>query len=281
MNDVPGRQAGFNALSRGQWANFAGHRRVVAEVLGNGKGRLCVLGVGNGNDLDLKAILKKYREVHLVDLDAEALANGVARQGFAGQSGLVLHGGLDLTGMVPAFARWTPETEITSVILDSLIQVPEALVCPALPGPFDVVASTCLLSQLIGNAFHAVGDRHPRFLEVVRAIRAGHLRLLTALSAPGGSAVLITDVVSSETVADLGSIPESDLKARLRDVGRTRNHFYGVNPDELMIMHERDPVLKERVAGREAIGPWRWNLHDRVYLVFALRYAIRSGFLRP
>src|SRR5205807_503770 len=81
---------------------------------------------------------------------------------------------------------------------------------PALPGPYERVASTCLLRPLLGNAFHAVGDRHPRFPDLVRAIRAGHLNLLGRLLAPGGTAVLVTDVISSDELPTLRSLPESD-----------------------------------------------------------------------
>ena len=42
---------------------------------------------------------------------------------------------------------------------------------PVLAGPYDVVASTCLLSPLIGNAFHSIGESHPQFMAMVQAIR--------------------------------------------------------------------------------------------------------------
>ena len=92
MNDIKGRQSGFNAESRDQWDAFSGHREKVSAILGAGAdpcpGRLCVLGAGNCNDLDLAALLRAHREVHLVDLDAEALAQGVERQGVADRPGL-------------------------------------------------------------------------------------------------------------------------------------------------------------------------------------------------
>ena len=78
MNDPRGRQSGFNAESRDQWNAFSGHRQKVSALLGAGAepraGRLCVLGAGNCNDLDLASLLQAHREVHLVDLDAVALA---------------------------------------------------------------------------------------------------------------------------------------------------------------------------------------------------------------
>jgi len=46
------------------------------------------------------------------------------------------------------------------------------------------VASTCVLSQLIEVVIQSVGVAHPRFLELVQAVRIGHLRLLMHLVAP-------------------------------------------------------------------------------------------------
>src|SRR5947209_20163185 len=100
--------------------------------------------------------------------------------------------------MLAAPAAWPPLGPVSDPELEALVDWPHRRVGLALPGPFDVVASTCLLSQLIGNAFHSIGEAHPRFPEVVRAIRLGHLRLLATLARPGGRVVLVTDVVSSD-----------------------------------------------------------------------------------
>ena len=51
---------------------------------------------------------------------------------------------------------------------------------------------------------------------------------------------------------------------------RDRSYFHGLNPEVLASIVEQDPVLSARVAGTESIAPWRWRLHERVYLVWAL-----------
>lgn len=53
-----------------------------------GGARLCVLETGNGNDLELSALLAEYRAVHPVDLDARALESAVISQGAASHPGL-------------------------------------------------------------------------------------------------------------------------------------------------------------------------------------------------
>lgn len=279
MNDPTGRQVAFNAASRDQWGAFEGHRRRVTSLLTAGaepgRSRLCVLGAGNGNDLDLPVLLAAHREVHLVDLDADALARGARAQGVADAPNLHRHGGLDLTAMLDAVASWTPRTPIGPGDLAALAGWPSQRVPLALPGGFDVVASTCLLSQLIGNAFHAVGEAHPQFLPLVQAIRAGHLRLMTSLAAPGGTPVLITDVTSSDTLPELPRLDESSLPALLPRLARERNYFHGVNPAVLPTLFRLDPDLSGRATDLETVAPWRWRLHDRVYLVMALTW--RAG----
>lgn len=272
MNELEARQARFNAESRGQWDHFAGHRERVLALLGAGAGasRLCVLGAGNANDLDLPALLRSHREVHLVDLDAEALERGAARQGVAARPTLYRHGGLDLTGMLGAIARWSPTAPIPDADLEALVAWPGHRVGLALPGPFEVVASTCLLSQLVGHASHAVGDRHPRFAEAVRAVRLGHLRLLAALTAPRGRAVLITDVVSSENLPEVGTVPEADLAGLLARLAGRRGLIHGVRPADLLAVLRDDPITSSGFPSVHLIPPWRWQLHERSYLVWAV-----------
>jgi hypothetical protein len=278
-----GRHLEFNAQSRGLWEGFTDHRARVTrqlEVSGQpGRSRLCILGAGNCNDLDLPALLKAHGEVSLVDLDHEALARAVERQRVSTHPSLHRLAGIDLTGMLDRFAAWSTTTPIPPRDLTALVEEPTRRVLPALPGPFDLVASTCLLSPLIGNAFHSVGETHPQFMAVVQSIRAGHLRLLARLAAPGAQALLITDVISSERCPELPDWPDAELPERLAALGRDRNHFHGLSPDVLWSTFEDDPVLHALVAERESLPPWRWRLHNRVYLVWAIRFKTAPGLL--
>jgi len=275
MNDPRRRQARFNAGSRGQWSGFEGHRREVSALLGPegrpGISRLCVLGAGNGNDLDLPALLASHREVHLVDLDPTALDHAAGHQAVAGTPALRCFGGLDLTGLLDAIAGWSPTTPIGPRDLEALVEWPARRVGLALPGPYDVVASTCLLSPLIGNASVALGERHPRFEAVVGAIRLGHLRLLAGLTAPGGTSVLISDVTSTDHHPTLASAPDASLPSLLARLCREGGLIRGVNPAEVIAAIRGDPALSARVAGLEPVRPWRWRLFAREYLVWAVR----------
>ena len=267
MNPLAMRQVELNLTTDDRWDAFAEHRGVVTELLTSGAtggtSRLCVLGAGNANDLDLPLLLQRHQEVHLVDLDGEALARGVARQGLADSPAVVRHGGLDVTGVF--------DEPFESAEVSALSEAPLRRVLPALPGPFDVVASTCLLSQLTRAVGQAVGERHPRFVELIQAVRAGHLQLLLQLTAPGGVAVLITDVVSSETFSALTSTPREALPGLLPDLARSRNFFHGVNPFVIEPLFHTLPELTRLVTEVQPIDPWRWSLGPRSYLVWAVK----------
>jgi len=269
------RQQKFNASSHNQWDGFEAHRVRVARVIQQSRAtstdRLCILGAGNCNDLDLPLLLKDLSEVVLVDLDAEALQRGVRKQGSELGPHLRVISGLDLTGMLDRVSKWTARGRVTDQDLADLCMRPTQSVRPTLPAPFDLVASTCLLSPLLGNAHDTIGEAHPRFMEVVQALRTGHLRLLAELTAPGGTFLLITDVVSSTILPTIKTVPDSQLPSLLEEAKSQRNHFHGLNPEYLWASFETDPVLKSLVTHREALPPWRWSLHDRVYLVWAIR----------
>src|SRR5438105_5063893 len=75
-------QARQNRTTRNQWQLYGSHRREIEKLIvpESRGGRLCVLGAGNCNDLDLQWLIDAYREVHLVDLDPAALEGAIRRQ---------------------------------------------------------------------------------------------------------------------------------------------------------------------------------------------------------
>jgi hypothetical protein len=70
------------------WERFRDHReRVTAEILALAPGgsaarggRLCLLGAGNANDLDLGAVAARFDKAHLVDIGPAALERATERQ---------------------------------------------------------------------------------------------------------------------------------------------------------------------------------------------------------
>ena len=121
-------------------------------------GRLCVLGAGNCNDLDLPRLAERFAEIHLVDLDATAVTQAVKRQGMEGSAKVHIRAPVDLTGIADSLATWcrakTSQDQIDAVIRRA-VDAPVAL-----KGPFDVVLSPCILSQIVGYARLALGSAH-------------------------------------------------------------------------------------------------------------------------
>ncbi len=266
MNPLAAAQAEGNAESRERWDLFGGHREHVTELLCDaGRGRLCVLGAGNCNDLDLPKLLASFREVHLVDPDAAALEQGVARQGVAGQPALRLHGGIDVSGMFDVMGGWSAVTPVQDTDLLACVRRPAERVAPALPGPFDVVASVCLLSQLLSAIGSTITREHARYPELLFAVRGGHLNLLLHLLRPGGTGFLVTDVVSSETLPDLAG---ADLTA----LAATGNFFDGLNPVVLESLFRTAPALAGGLVEVTTFPAWRWEFGPRAYLVWAVRF---------
>jgi hypothetical protein len=270
MNPLVQRQQEHNQQTREGWERFAEHRRRVTELLlpvtPTGKS-LCVLGAGNSNDLDLARLTAAYAEVHLVDLDAEALAAGIQHQRPSQSDRIRSHGGADLSGILQRLAE-------NGEIQDS---IEAALAAPRpLDESFDTVASVCLLSQLIHSVVLTLGAEHPRFLDVLTAVRLRHLRMMQELLKPGGTAVLVTDVVSSDTCPALVTVSEAQLPALVRQLIESRNFFHGLNPAVIAQLLRSDPQLAPRIEDLQFVPPWRWDLGPRQYAVYVVQWKARA-----
>ena len=267
------QQFDSNARSRAAWRHFAPHRRKVTDLAlwaGLTRRRLLVLGAGNCNDLELAELAEAYEEVHLVDLDSEALDAGLAAQGLSTSETLLCHGGIDLTGALPLLERYleTPPHELEA---EGLVQTLAAAEPPLPEGPFDAVISTCLLTQMIDAVTEALGAEHPSLPEVVIALRRRHLELMVARTAAGGQAVLVSDMVSSETVPGLAETPPEELKPLVQRLLEERNFFTGANPLAILQSLADEPALKARLENAALAEPWLWQQGEtRSYLVFAL-----------
>lgn len=232
-------------------------------------GRFGALGAGNCNDLELPRLLDAFNDVHLVDIDARALTAAAERQGVAGVAGLHLHAPVDLTGIADIVSGWK-QSRPTVADVEQAVRVSNAAASPDLGGSFDVVLSSCLLSQLVGYATDSLGgDRHPGFRELVVAIRSRHLRVMLDLLAPGGSGLLICDLVSSDSLDELPRVPEHELSGLIGKLARDRNFFSGLFPDALLAACKVEP----RMTHVRLLSPWLWRLGPRrSFLVYAIRF---------
>ena len=261
----------FNRNSADGWQLFADHRsRVTALLLEQQaapqSGRLAVLGAGNCNDLDLPALSSSFTEVHLVDLDSEALTRGLARLPPELTARLTKHAPVDVTGALHRLAEFRGP-EASGAALEELLTSGVRAVTSALPGNFDVVLSTGLLSQIMHTCRLALGDA-PSLQAVAHMLALAHMRALLALCRPGGRAVLVTDTVSSETYPLEELWADKPPLAHLDHLEATDNLFTGTAPKYLRRQLTRDPELARMIQPPvRLVEPWLWRLGPNVTLV--------------
>ncbi len=263
-----------NLSTRDCWDGYAHHRSVVTELLvrvsSSDEGSLCVLGAGNCNDLDLQQLQHTFSEIHLVDLDDEAISEGVHRQLPREQSKLHQHGNCDITGITHLLANWSSESVPTNDALDACLTELAQLPQLGLSNAFDVVASVCVLTQLFDSVVETLGESHPRFIDFVTAIRTQHVRLMLNMLRPGGIGILITDVVASTTLPQLLTISDADLLPTISRAINERNFFTGTNPAVLQSLFHTQPEIAPQVARVRLSPPWRWQLLNKVHAVYAV-----------
>lgn len=276
-----------NLQSRDAWGLFGSHRRHVTRLLVEtiaqagvaGGARLCLLGAGNCNDLDLARLTPPCAEIHLVDLDGEALVEGLARQAPPHADRIRLHGDVDLSGLLgrlPVTFRSAPLGDEAN--RESLVQAAlEARPGRSLPAPFDIVASVCLLSQLLEPEVVAVAPNPRLHLPLIQALRLRHLQLLVEWLRPGGRGLLVTDIVSSVTCPTLASTPTEALPALLRQLVAQQNFFTGLNPGVIEQQLRTAPNVGDRLENVVALPPWLWDLGPRVYAVCAWSFVKMSN----
>lgn len=277
-------QARANESTREHWNYFASHRAEIQKLVipallagANGGGTLCVLGAGNCNDVDLRALSAAFREIILVDIDGAALAAAVRRQGVAGAAGIQLRGGVDLTGIADLFPVWERSAPSREAVSRAARRAMEAA-APDVGGPFDVVLSPCLLSQLVGYASDVLGRGHSGRLELLLALRTRHLRMLVDLIKPGGTGVVACDVASSTGNPELLGMRKEKLAGYLDRLAYTDRGFDGLSPLAMKSALSGDPLVAPLVGSVQQVAPWLWRLGPaRTFLVYGLRLRKSAG----
>ena len=260
-----------------EWALFAAHRaRFSAELLAaapSSGGRLCVLGAGKCNDLDLDRLAETFSEIHLVDLDPTALAHGVARQAPATRQKLKPHAPVDLSPLSgKRVSKWQRKPP-TRAELEAAEASTLAAIVSRLPGPFDVVASACVLTQVSFALRKALGEGHSMLGAIRASIMLTHLRELVSLTKIGGSCLFTSDLVSSSTYPLDRLPPDRSLTEVMREIVASGTSYFAAHPQLIREMLHHDAELAERAGEPEPIDPWLWTGPlERTYLVYGLRF---------
>lgn len=274
MDRLSQEQQRRNAESAMAWTLYSPHRERVTQILLDARSpsatRLCLLGAGNLNDFYLPLLMSVFQELVLVDIDADAVQRGLTQQGFARDERIQIFAPTDLTGIYAELSSITlgqpASGELIERCLDTLRQPPNLF----LETPCDVVASVGLLTQLIDAVSKTVGDSHPRFWDVVSAVRLQHLLLMLGLTKTGGAAVLVTEVVSTDSCPALNAVGVAGLESLLLKTIADRNFFTGTNPAALHQLLKTEPRLAMQLARIEFSTPWLWPFIARTYAVYAV-----------
>ncbi|MGB7325964.1 MAG: hypothetical protein WBD31_13900 [Rubripirellula sp.] len=263
-----------NRQSRDDWDSFADHRASVTGLIQavgrrrdlDGKSdneSLVVLGVGNGNDIDLPSLVRRYDSTTVVDLDDEAVEHCRSRLSADVSAVVDTVSPVDLSGVLGRL----PSCDADSSDWDDWSQQarnPD----PAGVPMGDVVVSTCLISQLLDTVISGLPPDHPRLAGAMLSVRDGHLNLLSRLTKPGGTLVLITDMVSSDTLPQLNRASRIEMPTLVRAAVETQNFFTGLNP--AVLMHKLSSPENGRATSTAIHGPWRWQLGPRLFAVIAI-----------
>ena len=224
-----------------------------------GRGKIAVLGAGNCNDLDLKELALSFQEIHLFDLDLVSMADGVSRQRPGDTSKIQLHDEIDLSGRAWRTPSSGPDRDSEEI-------------CPAENSGFDLVISTCVLSQLMETVGKLdLGDRAER--ELMLRVRDRHLSLMSGLVASGGTGVVVTDMASSGCASDLVECPESKASELMGSLIRTGSCFTGLSPGAVSEALGQAAAVSGRIQDPKFTQPWLWQLDEaRRFLVYALSF---------
>ena len=227
-----------------------------------------MLGAGNGSDLDLPALAARFATLHLVDVDGEALERCRAGAPAAVQDRLALHPDVDLSGFAACLDEWG-EAFPSEPELGRAAQPAIHDVLRRLGRTFDLVVSTCALSQLAVPYHRAWLLPAPAWAALHAAITAVHLAAIAGATKPGGTGILIFDVLSSKAAPALRELAPADAPAfaarHVAEGGR-------LEPDPAGLL-ARLAGLGRLVASPRLTDPWLWNIGAETQLVYGLAFA--------
>lgn len=273
-----------NVMGQGDWELYAHHRAQQTNAIlqqAPAGGRAIFLGAGNCNDLDLERLAAHLGELHLVDIDAQALARAAARQSEATQATLHLHGGVELTGLLGRLSDKKRPLDTFNAI-EAALQPATTDVLNKLPRDFDLAVSCCVATQLYFGLNKVVKQTDPMLVSIRHAGLVVHLRTLGHLVKPGAAVLLVNDVLSTESypVDELQGQGDggNELVEKLEELCNQVTVFEAGNPIIIKRILRRDVGLRGFLELPQVTAAWLWTGPlSRTYLVYAMRMQRAPG----
>lgn len=289
-----------NQRTRDCWDAYTLHRQRVTQLVCDAarglpaRSSLCVLGPGNLNDLDLGAVLRAFATIDLVDCDADAVQAGVNRQLTRTDidARVRIHPPTDLSGVGLCDSTRTP-SEMADMGRELIRRLAEASPLSGdnealrrrrdsyavlLRSQYDVVISTCVLSQLVRPIHEHFGRDNDIVQSVRRLVIDNHLKLVAALLKDNGHGLVVTDMAGSAAGApEITAAAESDIEELGRCLIQERRYYSDLSPQELIDV-TAGADLAQHIALARVTSFWRWRISDDVqYVCYALDFLQRSG----
>ena len=274
--DARARAMAFAASINGRfpdnWQRYASHRRQLMQLVeGAGfGGKLAVFGAGNAADLELDWLVQRFDEVHLVDLDEQALARACVRHAVSKPERLIVHGGVDLSGLLQHLDDWGDAFPEPQLLARAALEATGELVKKL--GRFDVTLSTCVLSQLALPFRRTWVASRTSWAHLTSVIMSIHLGTLVGSTERAGA--LACDVQTSQrtpALDDYRERPAADLDAFVREQVRLGALALHPDPNSLLGWF-RAPGLAAAVAEARVLPPWLWDLGEVRQLVYGLGF---------
>ena len=257
------------------WAGYAGHREHLAALISELPlgGELCVFGAGNCNDLQLERLSEQFSEVHLVDLDGEALVRARDRQGSAVRAKITLHADVDCSGMIDLLDAWGEHFPDRAELGRSAVAAAQAIV-RGLGRNFPAVVSACVLSQLAVPFQRAWVKSRANWGDLLGTISAIHLATLAGSVRPGGRGLIVCDVASSKDSPALAEQRGRGAEELQEFVESTlAQGGLQLRPDPRALQAQlSSPGLRALVEDVRVGPPWLWHLGVDTQLVYSVSF---------
>jgi len=266
----------LNRRFEDSWAVATGHRqRLMASIAELPRGvELCVFGAGDANALDLEQLALDFREIHLVDLDAEALTRARDRQSSAVRAKLVLHERVDASGLLEHLDAWGDRFPERAVLARVAVETAQSIV-HGLGLTFPAVVSSCLLGQLALPFQRAWLTSRGNWSDLLSTLNAIHLATLAGSTRSGGRCLLAFAAASS---GDTPALAEQqgragDELAEFVAAARAAGGLH-LRPDpDALLAQLSSPGMKALVATPRLQEPWLRARGDEIELVYGLSFS--------
>lgn len=292
-----------NVKTKENWDYFTHHRGKVTEMLTtlspltrlssiaalspitNQKqnATVAIIGFGNGNDVDLTSVANAYTKIYLLDIDNDAMQNGVSRQNQSNNiknDQLFTHA-VDITGIAHMVSEWKNMKSIAKAApkawnVNSEFDL-QGTFPTDWPQQFDVVVSSTLLTQLVIAVINSTpkgvaGSEHANYLMI--AVRDKHLVQLVDMTVKGGTGIIITDIVSTTTQPQLSTMSDSQIDQTYLDLlFKKRDFFTACHPQLLIKSLKTNKLVQDRISNIRQLPAWKWRIgRNGYYAVVAITF---------